>query len=194
MALQTSSSNASRSRATNINGINESVKGLGITLDTSSHGTRQLLEQLGDKMQELSDLSTKQSKNLNITYTTILKLLKEKSSARSCGSVIEAGLSTCAETCRELDKHGEACKNLENEEDGLQDALNRLCRLVEETDKTVFSEDAESFMFDLHQVFEVLSKVEGDQAAQDRKGKRRRVQLKVILSKTVLIIGTKSSG
>ena len=180
--------------ATNINGINESVKGLGITLDTSNHGTCQLLEQLGDKMQELSGLSTKQSENLNVTCIAILELLKEQSSARSRGPVIEACFSNCAETCQELDKHGEACKNLENEEDGLQDALNRLCRLVEETDKTVFSEDAESFMFNLHQVFEVLSKVEGDQAAQDRKGKRRRVQLKVILSKTVLIIGTKSSG
>ena len=69
--------------------MNDKITGIGATVETLYHGTRQLLEQLGNKVQDLSSLSMGQADTLNDSCSAILKLLKQEIPERSERSVTD---------------------------------------------------------------------------------------------------------
>jgi hypothetical protein len=146
----------------------DTVKGLGAKLETSNAGTRQVLEQLGDKVQDLSGWSTEQSETSN----AMLVLLKQLVSGKS--QLLDAASGTAsASNNRNARNVEESTETSDEDEDGIRECLDRLCRLAEETDRTVYSEDAETIVDDLQSLLDLLSKA-GKHSRKDKKGKRRR--------------------
>ncbi len=182
IALDTSNSS---NLGTVVTAVNDNVKNVEATLEISNRGTCQLLDQLGDKMQDLTGLSTQQSHTLNTIFDAILDLQKHHFSEKSRPSVGDT--SWTASTASHQDIHGirETRQTFDKDEDSIRECLDRLCQLAEETQKTVYSEDAETIIDDLQRLFDFLSKAE-HQSTKDRKGKRRRESSEDITDDTVL--------
>ena len=152
---------------------NENVKSLEAMVEASNSSTRQVLEQRGDKVQDLSGLSSEQSETLNSTCNAILHLLKQHVSDKPYLSVENDSRKASTMSHHDKDILGETCDPLDKDEGRMQECLDRLCQLAEETEKSMYSEDAETIIDDLQALLDTLSKAE-EQSAKDRNGKRRR--------------------
>ena len=175
--LSEKTSSTLESPNTTVNQVNDAVQALEMTATTSHQSTSLALEQLNDKMQYLSGLSTGQSETLNATCNAILELLKQQLPVRSQQSAessrSEAIPSGAAESSRETELEGRAQDDVGDDE-RLQHAIDRLCHLTKEKEKTVFSAEAETIIHDVQQIFELLLEADQEQYVEDRKGKRPR--------------------
>ena len=153
--------------------MDDSFRGLKATLEASNSDTHQLLEHLGDKVQDLSGLSSEQSETLIITCNAILNLLKQHVFDKPHCCVTDPSESASTKGHQGIYGDGEIYKILDEDEDDIRECLDRLCQLAKETEKTVVSEDAETIINDLQRLFDLLSMAEM-QSAKDSKGKRRR--------------------
>ena len=169
------SSNLERTKAS-VNHVNNSVQAFGMIANASHQSTLLSLEQLNEKMQHLTSLSTGQSETLNATCSAILELLKQQLPAKPQQSAVEAfqheAVSPGAiEDFEEMETEGKAYDK-SSDDNGLQDALDRLCHLAKQKEKTVFSEEAETIIHNIQYIFELLLKAEEEECKEERKGKR----------------------
>lgn len=148
---------------------NDKLQHIGTTLQASNLGTQQLLEQVSDKVQNLSGMSSGQSETLN----AILNLLRTQVTEKPSSSVEEMSRKFDA-----MEEHkvevGREREVLDGEEDGIMECLGRLCQLATETNETIFSEDAEAIIRDLECLLDSLSKVEDVSNEAQHRGKRKR--------------------
>ena len=148
--------------------IHDSVKNIRSTSQTSSQSTRQALEEMGDKIQNLDGLSSEQSATLN----SILELLKQQFPTKSPNA---AARSTSHQTMKTSDDI--EMKDIEYDaldDDSLQDALNRLCRFAKEKERTIFSDEADSVIVDIKQMLTfLLRSEEGDRSTSNGNKKRK---------------------
>ena len=162
---------------TTVNQVNDSVQALELTANTSHKSTSLALEQLNDKMQHLAGLSTGQSETLNATCNAILELLKQQLPVRSQQSAEALRHETipfgAAESSRETDMGGRAQDDVGDDE-RLQHAIDRLCHLTKEKEKTVFSAEAQTIIHDVQDIFELLFEADEKERVEDRKRKRLR--------------------
>ena len=156
-----------------VTAADNSVKNVGATLEISNRGICQLLNQLGDKTQDLSSLSTQQSHTLNTIFDAILDLRKQYVSEKPRRSVGDISGTASTESHQDIHATGETRQSFDEDEDSFRECLDRLCQLTKETEKTKYSEDAETIIDDLQDLFDSMSKAE-HQSTKDRRGKRRR--------------------
>ena len=182
IALDTSNSS---NLGTMVTAMNDNVKNVEATLEISNRGTCQLLNQLGDKMQDLSGLSTQQSHILNTIFDAILDLQKQRVSEKSRHSVGDTSWTASTESHQDIHWIRETRQTFDKDEDSIRECLDRLCQLAEETEKTMYSEDTETIIDDLQRLFDLSSKAE-HQSTKDRKGKRRRESSENITDDEVL--------
>lgn len=161
-----------------VNQVHDSVQALGIAAITSQQQSMLAFEQLSDKIQHMSGLSTGQSEILNATCNAILGLLKQHFPAKPGSSVAEdfrheAFPHHTSEDPEEIQVDAKA-EDTSGDDNRLQHALDRLCHLAKEAGKTVHCEEAETILRDIQQVFELLLEAEEKEFVKDRKGKRSR--------------------
>ncbi|KAI9703762.1 MAG: hypothetical protein M1836_007532 [Candelina mexicana] len=134
---------------------------------TSGQSTCQALGEMGDKMRDLAGLSTEQSSTLN----TVLELLKQQLPLIPRP---EATKAVSHEADRGFDDVGVKEKGgSASDNDSLQDALNRLCYLVREKDKIVYSAEADSIICDIKIILLFMKACEGEEPAQGTYRRRR---------------------
>lgn len=149
--------------------IHDSVKNIRSTSQTSSQSTRQALEEMGDKIQNLDGLSSEQSATLN----SILELLKQQFPTKSPNA---AARSTSYQTMKTSDDM--EMKDIEYnalDDDSLQDALNRLCRFAKVKERTIFSDEADSVIVDIEQMLTFLLRSEGGDQSTSNGSRKRKV-------------------
>ena len=146
----------------------QSVKSLDAKMNSSNTATRQILEELGDKVQNLSGWSAEQSDNSH----AILDLLKQLVSEKSPVSDAEPPGAAAASNARNACGIEELAETLDEDDTDIQECLDRLCRLAEKTATTIYSEDAETIVDDLQNVLDLM--MTGKKCVKDGKGKRRR--------------------
>ena len=151
-----------------VNQICDSVKDFGRMSQASSKSTCQALEEMSQKIHDLSGLSIEQSTTLD----AILELLKQQSAIRSQQSAAEAVPHEAIDVSDNVETKNQAHEA--SDDDDLQDALYRLCHLAKEQGKTLFSAEAESIIRDVEQMLAFLLKAEeGDKSVKTRSKRRR---------------------
>ena len=161
-------SNISETTRKGVEKIHEVVENCRHISQVSEQRTSQSLEEITGRMHDLAGLSTEQSKTLN----AIIELLKQQSPVEAQQQTTESGLNGVTEVTQDAEQETEAPDLLEDE--GLQDSLNRLCRLANEKERTVFSTDAESIILDIEQL--LMPFANSNEGANDytNQSKRRR--------------------
>ena len=117
-------------------------------------------------------MSTRQSETLE----EILGLLKQHiptspSQPNNNASSHKIGLPSVAEDVEGAEVDGKMY-DCPSDDNGLQNALGRLCHLEKEKDRTLFCEEAEKILQDVQCVYDVLVEPEVEEYVKDRKGKR----------------------
>ena len=151
--------------------IHDSVQTLAASAETSHQSTRHALEILGDKVQDLSGISTGQVESLRDACDAI-KLLTQQFSNKFCDTTSNSDPPTGRVPSEEHCVDEKAQESLDDDQN-LKDAIDRLCHLAREKETSKFSEDAEEIILDVQQLFDLLLKAEAEEL-QDRKGKRGR--------------------
>lgn len=177
IVLSTKSSNTLESTKTAVDQLNDNVRALETTANTSQQDACLALEQLSNKMQHLSGLPTAQSE-LSATCNAILELLKQQLPAKpqiSAAKTLqdEAVPPRAAETFEEMELEGKSHDSSDDDDD-LLCALDRLRQLAKENEKTMFSEEAEAIIHDVQHISDLLFEAEEDGSRKERKGKRPR--------------------
>ena len=147
----------------------QSVKSLDSKMNSSNTATRQILEELGDKVQNLSGWSAEQSDTSRAILDLLKQLVSEKSPVSDAETLGTAATSSDRNAC----DVEELTETLDEDNTGIQQCLDRLCRLAEETDRTLYSEDAESIVDDLRNLLDVSLKA-GNPSTEGKKDKRKR--------------------
>ncbi|KAI9722050.1 MAG: hypothetical protein M1812_002010 [Candelaria pacifica] len=124
----------------------------------SSQSTFQALEGVSDKLRDLAGLSTEQTTTLNSTLNSILELLQRQPPVKSGQETAEAVSHEDIDDLGNVKMRGKPHETLED--DGLQDALDRLCQFAKEEEKTLYSADAESIIRDIEQMLAFLLKAD----------------------------------
>ena len=158
-----------------MNQVSDSIQALGTIANASHQSTILSLEQLSDKMQYLSGLSTGQSETINATCNAILELLKQQHPAKPLHSAAEAfqheTISPGAMNhSQEVETEGKAHIN-SGDDHGLQNALDRLCHFAKQKEKTAFSEEAETVIRNLQHILKLLLLDEEEERREGSKGK-----------------------
>lgn len=143
--------------------IHDSVKNIGTASQTSSQNTRQNIEEMGDKIQNLAGLSAEQSTTLNAILELLKQKLPTKSQQTADENISHEGVEISDEIEMENVYHADG--------DGLQDALDRLCRFAKEKEKTIFSAEANSVICDIEQMLGFLSKPDRFSKNENKKRK-----------------------
>lgn len=149
--------------------IHDSVKNIRSTSQASSQSTRQALEEMCDKIQNLDGLSSEQSATLN----SIFELLKQQFPTKSPNTVARSTSHQTMDTSDDIE-----IKKIEYnalDDDSLQDALNRLCRFAKEKERTIFSDEADSLIADIEQMLTFLLRSEGGDQSLSNGSKKRKV-------------------
>ena len=156
-----------------MNQVSDSIQALGTTANASHQSTMQSLEQLSDKMQDLSGLSTGQSETINATCNAILELLKQQLPVKPLQSAAKAFQHESISPKRmnysqEVEPEGKAHINSGDDHD-LQNALDRLCHFAKQKEKTAFSEEAEIVIRNLQLILKFLLLAEEEERGEGRK-------------------------
>ena len=175
--LVLSTKNASTLARTNTvtNQVSDSIQALGTIANASHQCTLLSLEQLSDKMQYLSGLSTGQSETLNATCNAILELLKQQLPAKPLHSAAKAFqhetmLPGAMNNSQKVEMEGKA--HITSDDDhGLQNALDRLCHFAKQKEKTAFSEEAETVIRNLQHILKLQLLAEEEERGEGRKDK-----------------------
>ena len=158
-----------------MNQVSDSIQALGTTANASHQSTILSLEQLSDRMQYLSGLSTGQSETINATCNAILELLKQQLPAKPLHPAAKAfqhenispgGMNHS----QDVETDGKAHINPGDDHD-LQNAFDRLCHFAKQNEKTAFSEEAETVIRDLQHILKLLLWAEEEKREEGRKGK-----------------------
>lgn len=171
VALNATNSNTIERTRVGLDQIGGSIEDIKTASQASSQSMRHALEMVGEKMQDLAGSSTEQSNTLN----TILELLQQHFPLKSQQKIAEDSLYDSTQTFDEVDtkKVHEV-----SDADFLQDALDRLCLLAKEKERTVFSTEANSIICDIKKILIFLSKAEeGDGSSGSRSRKRKMSQM-----------------
>ena len=158
-----------------MNQVSDSIQALGTVANASHQSTILSLEQLSDKMQYLSGLSTGQSETINVTCNAILELLKQQLPAKPLQSAAKAfqhettspgGMNHFQEAETEGKEHTNS-----GDDHGLQNALGGLCHFAKQKEKTAFSEEAETVIRSLQHILKLLLLAEEEERREGSKGK-----------------------
>ena len=158
-----------------MNQVSDSIQVLGTVANASHQSTILSLEQLSEKMQYLSGLSTGQSETMNATCNAILELLKQQLPAKPLHPAAKAFQHEIISPggmnhSQEVEPDGKAHIDLGDDYD-LQNALDRLCHFAKQKEKTAFSEEAETVIRNLQHILKLLLLAEEEERGEDRKGK-----------------------
>ena len=161
-----------------VNQVSDSIQALGTIANASHQSTLLSLEQLSDKMQYLSGMSSGQSETLNATCNAILELLKQQLPAIPLHSAAksnqhEATSPEAMNHSQEVETEGKV--HISSCDDhSLQNALDRLCHFAKQKEKTAFSEEAETVIRSLQHILKLLLLAEEEECGEERKGKTYR--------------------
>ncbi len=146
-----------------MNTVQEDVHNIRTTSQAIGQSTYQAMEQVGDKLRDLTGMSTEQSSTLN----AILELLKQQIPVNTRND--DAGTSLPAVVTHDLTEAKEERNEASNDDD-LHAALDRLCQFAKEKERTVFSAEAESIILDIAELLSFLLEAdEGVKNVQSRK-------------------------
>ena len=171
-----STKNTSTLERTNtvMNQVSDSINALGTTVSASHQSTIFSLEQLSDKMEHLSGLSTGQSETVNATCNAILELLKQQLPVKSLESAAKAFQHDTISPggmnhSQEVEPEGKA--HIDSGDDhSLQSALDRMRHFAKQKQKTAFSEEADTVIRNLQQILKLLLWAEEEECGEGRKG------------------------
>ena len=114
-------------------------------------------------------MSSEQSETLNSVLGLLQQLVSSSSHGKALGS-IEQSQQTMPE-----DVDMEENPSPVTEDDGLQDALDRLCQTANDKERTVFSAEADALIEDIELILTSLMDAEASTTyPKDKKGKRKR--------------------
>ena len=162
----TNSDKLERTRAA-MDQVCDSIQDLGAMSQVSNHSTCQALKEIGDKAGDLFGSSTEQSKTLN----AIFELLKQQTPVKSQQTSAEAVSHEATEIDDDVEMEGRSHESLDD--DGLQDAINRLRYLAKEEKKTIISDEAIAMIRDVNKIFALPLKAEGDGKSVKHRGNKR---------------------
>ena len=136
------------------------------------------IERLGDNLQQIPKLCADDGGTSNAAYGAILELLTQRLPEKPQKSATK-GLEQNSLPIRAIDTSGNSEANPQisqdvGDNDGLQQALDRLRHLAEENERTAFGEDAETILADVDYVYDLLLKPEKEEHLGTSKGKRAR--------------------
>ena len=178
LVLSTKNASTLERTDTVVNQVSDSIQALGTIANASHRSTLLSLEQLSDKMQYLSGLSTGQSETLNATCNAILELLKQQLPAKPLHSAAKASQHEAISPgamnhSQKVETEGETPIN-SGDDHGLQNALDRLCQFAKQKEKTAFSEEAETVIRNLQHILKLLLLAEEEECGEGTKGKTYR--------------------
>ena len=131
--------------------IHEIVEDHRATSQALNHSTRKALDDMSERMQGLTGLTTDQSS----TLSSILELLKQQVVDRSPPNVAESNPHRPASPSDDSGTEAAVPQNLD--EDALENAIDRLCGFVNEKEKVLFSAEADSLISDIEKLLIFLS-------------------------------------
>ena len=149
--LSTTTSSTVNGTKAGVDQIHNIVEGIRATSQASNHSTRKTLDEMSERMQSLEGLTSDQSS----TLTSILELLKLHVVNRPPQNVTESSLNRPTTPSDDSDTDRMAAQK--SGEDALEDAIERLCELVNEKDKVLFSTEADSLICDIEKLLIFLS-------------------------------------
>ena len=158
-----------------INQVSDSIQALATTANASHQSTILSLEQLSNKMQYFSGLSTGQLETINDTCNAIFELLKQRLPVKPLDSAVKASQHETISPegmnrPQEAETEGKA--RIDTGDDlHLQAALDRLCHFAKQKEKTAFSEEAESVIRNLQRILKLLVLAEEEERGEGGKGK-----------------------
>ena len=161
--LSTATSNTVSGTKAGVDRIHEIVEGLQVTSQASNHSTRKALDEMSERMQGLAGLTTDQSS----TLSSILELLKKQVVERSQLKSADSNQHRPTTSSDELGT--DTLAQPKSDENALEDAIDRLSGFVNEKDKVLFSDEADSLICDMEKLLIFLSEnVERCKAVQIR--------------------------
>lgn len=171
IALNATNSKTIEQTRAGVDQMGDNIKDIKTVSQTSSQDVRHALKMVGENMQDLTGLSTEQSKTLK----TILELLQQQFLLKSQQKTAEDVLYDSTQNSDEVDTKK---VHEDSDADCLQDALDRLCLLAKEKEKTIFFIEADSIICDIKRILTFLSGLEeGDRSSRSRSRKRRMSQM-----------------
>ena len=133
---------------------------------------REALDKATDQLDSVGSMSSKQSEMLHFALGLLQQLVLSSSHGKAVGG-IEQSQQTMPD---DVDMDGDQFQA--TDDDGLQDALDRLCRTAKDKERTVFSAEAEELIEDIELILTSLMDAEASTTfPKDEKGKRKRGSL-----------------